>query len=61
VQQNGYDCGVFVIRFAEMILQKWPSSTEDDIKDGFRSQFATEFSQEDISEERIKIRSLLEK
>ncbi len=59
-QENGYDCGVFVIRFAEMILTKWPSSTLIDIEDSFRHKFAMEFNQSDIDQERENIRRLLD-
>eukprot|EP01033_Poteriospumella_lacustris_P021714 gene21714-16179_t len=47
-QENGYDCGVFVVRFAQMILEKWPRSTSEDVRDKCREQFAGEFRQEDI-------------
>lgn len=59
-QQNGYDCGVFVIRFAEMIIQKRPQTTSEDIRDKMRQQFAAEFTQEDIVVERMKLKSFLE-
>ncbi len=58
-QQNGYDCGVFVIRFAQMIMDKWPSSTYEDIDEKFWSHFHSEFTQADISKEREAIKSLL--
>lgn len=59
-QHNGYDCGVFVIRFAEMVMNKQPTTTECDIQEKFRSQFMKEFSQKDIDLERGKLRELLE-
>ncbi len=44
-----------------MILDKWPTTTINDIQDKCRSQFSGEFTQEDIHIERTKIRSLLER
>lgn len=58
-QQNGYDCGVFVIRFAQMIIDKWPSSTFEDMEDKFRNHFLKEFTQDDISTEREAMKILL--
>jgi Ulp1 family protease len=60
MQENGYDCGVFVTRFAKMIVDKWPSSTKTDIDQHFRSHFMKEFTQEDIDNERDNIASLLD-
>eukprot|EP00981_Chlorochromonas_danica_P005158 scaffold1036_cov169-Ochromonas_danica.AAC.38 len=52
-QMNGYDCGVFVGRFANMITDLWPSSTSHDINDYFSRQFfSSTVTQKDIDEER---------
>eukprot|EP01033_Poteriospumella_lacustris_P016720 gene16720-11963_t len=58
-QENGYDCGVFVVRFAQMILEKWPRSTSEDVRDKCREQFAGEFRQEDIVIERTRLKAFL--
>jgi len=61
MQRNGYDCGVFVIKFTEMILSKWPSSTSYHIQNKFTEYVSPEeFTQEDITQERVAIRELLE-
>ena len=59
MQENGYDCGVFVIRFAKMILDKWPQASWKDLQENCKKLFAGEFTQEDITEERIDIQKLL--
>lgn len=56
-QMNGYDCGVFVGRFANMITDLWPSSTSSDIDDHFSKQFfSSTVTQADIDEERTSLR-----
>jgi hypothetical protein len=59
-QLNGCDCGVFVIRFAEMIINKLPTTNHRDIAERLKSQFAAEFTQEDIYHERKRLKELLE-
>ena len=29
-QENGYDCGVYVQRFAQYVIEEWPTSTRED-------------------------------
>ena len=48
-----------MIKFAEMVLEKWPTTTEKDIKECLKSQFSKVFTQETIHEERENIRTLL--
>ncbi|KAJ1390474.1 hypothetical protein B484DRAFT_473582 [Ochromonadaceae sp. CCMP2298] len=60
VQKNGYDCGMFVNRYAEMVLRKLPTSTLADIDSKFSTLLpADEFTQEDIFQEREALRELL--
>ena len=56
MQRNGYDCGIFVIRYIEMIMNQLPSSRESDISSKFSSQFLNEFNQDDITKMRYAIR-----
>jgi hypothetical protein len=58
-QHNSYDCGVFVIRFAEMIIKKGASTTTEDIRNKMQRQFVTEFSQKDIVGERERLKEFL--
>jgi Ulp1 family protease len=59
-QANDYDCGVFVIKFVEMILEKWPTTTPADIQEKLKSQFQQQFTQADIHDERENIQTLLD-
>lgn len=60
-QENGYDCGVFVIRFAEMIINRIPRTHTVAVKEKFKSQFFKEFNQTDIDGHRANIKSILER
>ena len=42
-----------------MILEKWPRSTSEDVRDKCREQFAGEFRQEDIVIERTRLKAFL--
>jgi Ulp1 family protease len=54
-QENGVDCGVFVIKYVEMILNANPTSTPEDIRTEFHDYFQPlMFSQTDADVERIK-------
>eukprot|EP01038_Epipyxis_sp_PR26KG_P012775 gene12775-17127_t len=58
-QTNGTDCGVFVIKYAELILQTWPSSTIQDLDDSFKQYFHPEsFHKNDVEKERIKMKDM---
>ena len=62
IQENGFDCGVFVIKFVETLLEVFPTSRESDIDDKMRSQLHGKwFTQQDITEERKTFRQLLAK
>jgi hypothetical protein len=59
-QNNGYDCGLFVIKYIEEVLNIFPSSTLDDIENKFIPQFNCElFDQKEISLERPKYKNIL--
>ena len=59
-QLNGYDCGVYTIKFFEMLVRRLPSSTRREIdrrfggKDGYFRPDA--YSPEDIVDEREELR-----
>ena len=60
-QENGIDCGFFVIKFAEMIMTKRPSSTQADINNNFKNILSfCEFSHKTVIHEREKMRDLLD-
>lgn len=61
MQANGYDCGLFVTKFAEMLLQRRPPSSAADIDSKFATLLpADAFSQRDVDQERANMRILLE-
>ena len=61
-QENGYDCGLFVTKFAEMVIEKCPSSTKADIDEKLVTVMPPrEFSQADVDSERGSMRSLLQR
>jgi hypothetical protein len=60
-QSNGYDCGVFIIKFVECILLEWPLSVSANEKKPFASIFIpSKFTQSRITEERLKMRAIIE-
>jgi Ulp1 family protease len=61
-QANGYDCGMYVIKYVEVFLNRWPRSTLDTIKKKFSGLFSGEdkCSEDDITLARVQMRSLLE-
>jgi hypothetical protein len=60
-QQNGYDCGIFCYKFAEVILNFSPTSLQSDLNNGFSDFFnAKTFSQADVTAERKSYRIFLE-
>lgn len=61
MQANGYDCGLFVTKFAEMVLRRAPSSTEADIASKFAALLpVTDFSQTDVDAERLAMRQRID-
>lgn len=62
LQQNGADCGVFVTKYAENVLRKWPPSDEKAIQTKFEKYFrGDDFSQKEITTRRNGCKALLEK
>jgi Ulp1 family protease len=62
MQANGFDCGLFVTKFAEMVLKRQPGSSSADIADKFATLLpASEFSQQDVDQERTKLRLLIDR
>ena len=56
-QRNGYDCGVYVIKYLRYVLEINPSSKQRDITLNFKNSFnQNRFIQEDIDAEREAIR-----
>jgi Ulp1 family protease len=61
-QLNGFDCGVYVVKFVKMILDVMPRTTLVDLKDNLRSQLNKDaFTQSDVDTERQTIRTLIER
>lgn len=62
-QDNCYDCGVYTIKFVEWILQEEPTSYETDINSKFKLFFNadTQFSREDVKNERVILKGLINK
>jgi hypothetical protein len=59
-QENGFDCGVFVIRFVEMFLRSNPRSNQDLIDEKMKGVFDKfTFSQGDILEYRSSFKQVL--
>jgi Ulp1 family protease len=61
MQKNGYDCGVFVIKYVQMILQLFSNSTNEEIDSKFKKQFQQSFTQSDVTKERIIYKEELNK
>jgi hypothetical protein len=62
MQANGFDCGLFVTKFAEMVLRRQPASTAADIADKFATLLpVSDFSQQDVDLERVKMRNLIDR
>lgn len=61
-QRNGYDCGVYVIKYLRYVFETNPSSTQNDIALNFNNSFKNNrFNQSDINYEREEIkRTILE-
>jgi hypothetical protein len=59
-QRNGYDCGVFVIKYIEMIISKLPICFPKDMRSKFSDQLpTTAFTPQDVTEERHALRIIL--
>lgn len=61
MQANGHDCGLFVARYAEMILRRLPSSSAHILQNRFLTELpSNEFSQADVDKERDNMRKLID-
>ena len=61
-QQNGFDCGVYTVIFAERIFDKMMPSREEDIRSRFKEYDLNEnINQQEVDVKRTTIRSLLDK
>lgn len=59
-QPNGYDCGVYTIKYVEHLLCAWPRSRPADMAESFITQLPRKmFTQDDVDAERVKLLSLL--
>ena len=61
-QKNGVDCGVFVIKFVERLLDVLPATRQVDIREKLQSQFSVNSkwsTQEDVTIERKAYLKLL--
>ena len=60
LQANGFDCGLFVTKFASEVLTTQPSSTTSDISTKFVKVLRSDaFSQTDVDLEREKMLKML--
>jgi len=61
-QPNAHDCGVYVVKFAKMILDIKPHSSHNDLRDDLQSQLnETAFTQADVDSERRTILALIQR
>jgi Ulp1 family protease len=61
LQHNGFDCGVFVIKYVECIVSNWPHLVSKDMRSQFALMFdKTNFTQNHIDAERMKYKAILE-
>jgi hypothetical protein len=59
-QQNGYDCGVYVIKFAQALLALQPTTTPQDKESAFQIvNNESLFSQMDVDNERMRLNSTI--
>ena len=60
-QLNGFDCGVYICKFVELILKAAPTTTISNLQDNLSGVVnARSFSAQDAEEERDLIRSRIE-
>lgn len=62
MQANGHDCGLFVTRYAEMVLKRLPSSSASILQNKFLTELpSNEFSQSDVDKERVNLLKLIDR
>ncbi|CAM9497083.1 unnamed protein product, partial [Discosporangium mesarthrocarpum] len=61
LQDNGCDCGVYILRYAQELCRQWPKICKEDVENKLGKYFYPNlFSPSDVSMERAKLASLLE-
>ena len=64
VQENGYDCGMYVIKYVEWVLRAWPEPTDENIAKSFKKVVflngSKDFNGEVIDNDRLSYNRLLE-
>jgi sentrin-specific protease 7 len=61
-QHNGYDCGVYVIKYLKYVLDVQPTSRHEDISTNFKDYFdGNHFNQDDIDAKREEMRKTISK
>ena len=64
-QQNGYDCGMYVVKYVEWVLRAWPQPTDENISKQFKKiifpKGSRDFDDSDIDEDRLIFNRLLER
>jgi len=60
LQENGSDCGVFALQYAEQIFATWPEVEEDHVESGTLDGLGPEtFSQQDITAKRGRLLKMM--
>lgn len=61
-QPNAHDCGVYVVKYAKMVLDAMPRTSRHHLMDDLRSQLdEVAFTQSDVDTERRTIRALIDR
>ncbi len=64
-QQNGYDCGMYVVKYVEWVLRAWPEPTDENISKQFKKVVfpngSKDFGDSDIDNDRLSFNRLLER
>lgn len=59
-QINGYDCGVYIIKYVEVWFEEMPTTTRSNQENRLSPPFSNDmFTPQDITQERIKYKNLL--
>ena len=61
-QSNGYDCGVYVLKFIDQIINDYPASTASIVHSKFDQIFSRrDISSDEVSELREEMKATIEK
>jgi hypothetical protein len=61
-QSNGYDCGVYVLKFIDQIIKDYPASTSSIVHSKFDQIFSRrDISSDEVSELREEMKATIEK